>query len=144
MFRVVRRDHFLPMVSLFDEFIKDSITDEIRDRQGMEQVSAMALDLTETENEYRVMANLPGMRKEDVKLSIDKKALTIEVTQQVEKEDEQTIVHHRERFSGKYFRVIHLPENIDTNAIKAKMENGVLELSIPKEAKKPQVLINIE
>jgi len=144
MFRVVRRDHFLPMVSLFDEFIKDSITDEIRDRQGQEHVSAMALDLTETEKEYRVLANLPGMRKEDVKLSIDKKTLTIEVTQQLEKEDDQTIFHHRERFNGKYFRVIHLPENIDTNAIKAKMENGVLELSIPKEEKKPQVLINIE
>jgi len=144
MFRVVRRDHFLPMVSLFDEFIKDSITDEIRDRQGQEHVSAMALDLTETEKEYRVLANLPGVSKDDVKLSIDKKTLTIEVTQQFEKEDDQIIYHHRERFSGKYHRVIHLPENVDTNAIKAKMENGVLELTIPKEEKKPQILINVE
>jgi len=144
MFRVVRRDHFLPMVSLFDEFMKDSTTDEVRGPHEVENVSAMALDMSEGEKDFYIHANLPGIRKEDVKLSVDKNALVIEVTQQKEVEDTNTIYHHRERFYGKYYRRIHLPENVDTNAIKAKMDNGVLELTIPKEAKKPQVLINIE
>jgi HSP20 family protein len=142
MLRIVKRDPFFPILSLFDEFVKNSATDEIKSEN--ESVTAMALDLSETEKDYRVIANLPGIKKEDVKLSVEKNQLTIEASHKKEEESDKATYHHRERFFGKYHRIIYLPDNVDTNNIKAKMENGLLELSIPKEAAKPQTLINIE
>ena len=104
----------------------------------------MVLDLAETDKEYRIVANLPGIRKEDVKISLDKNQLTIEATHNKDEGDSKEIYHQRERFLGKCYRTIYLPENVESKGIKAKMDNGLLDLSIPKEAEKPQIFINID
>lgn len=132
---------FFPVMSLFDEFVKNSVGDEIKNEK--QNYCAMPLDLTETEKDYRVIANLPGFTKELVKISLDNNQLTIETVDQ-EKKEENAVYHHKERFCGKYHRLIYMPENVDVNEIKAKMENGLLELIIPKQEVKPQKLINIE
>ena len=141
MFKIVRRDPYLPILSLFDEFVNNSTTDAVK--QDNENVSAMVLDLAETDKEYRIIANLPGIRKEDVKISLDKNQLTIEAIHNKVEGDNKEIYHHRERFFGKYYRIIYLPENVDSKGIKAKMDNGILDLSLPKEAEKPQIIIKI-
>ncbi len=148
MLRVVRRNPegislpFFPIFNMFDEFVKNSTSDEMKnDNQGY---CAMPLDLTETEKDYRVIANLPGIKKEEVKISLEKNQLTIEAENKNNVEDEKAVYHHKERFCGKYQRVIYLPENVDVDNIKAKMENGLIELIIPKQEVKPQKLINIE
>jgi len=142
MFKIVRRDPFLPILSLFDEYVNNSATDEVK--SVSENVSAMVVDLAETDKEYRIIALLPGIKKEDVKISLDKNQLTIEATHSIDESDSKDIYHHRERFFGKYFRTIYLPENVESNGIKAKMGNGLLDLSIPKEVKKQQTFINID
>ena len=144
MLRIVQKDPFYPILSLFDEFLNHSATEDVRKVSETESVSAMALDLSETEKEYRVYANLPGIKKEGVKITLDKNQLAIEATHQKDEENEKYIYHHRERFNGKYYRKVYLPENVDTNNIKATMENGILELLIPKAATKPQTFINID
>ena len=142
MLRIVRRDPFYPILSMFDEFVKNTTSEEMKSE--IENVSAMTLDLSETENDYRVLANMPGIRKEDVKVSLDKNQMTIEANHPKDEDSEKSKYHHRERFYGKYHRIIYLPDNTDTENIKAKMENGLLELSIPKETQKPQTIINID
>lgn len=142
MFKIMRRDPFLPILGMFDEFVKNSTTEGVS--AVHESMSAMALDLTETEKEYRIIANLPGITKEDVKISLDNNQLTIEASHQSDVPNEKEIVHHRERFFGKYHRLISLPANADVNQIKAKMENGLLDLTIPKVAEKPQTYISVD
>ena len=142
MFKIVRRDNFSPIFSLFDDFIKNTAIEE--NKNVNENVSIMALDLVESAKDFRIMANLPGILKEDVKISLDKNQLFIEAVHRKEEEDEKSIYHHRERFFGNYRRVIHLPDNVDKSQIKAKMENGLLELVIQKIEEKPQTFISID
>ena len=144
MLRIVKRDPFIPIISLFDEFVRNSATEEIKSINENENVCAMALDLTETEKDYYVIANLPGIKKEEVKISIDKNQLSIEASHEKVEVTEKSVYHHKERFCGKYHRLIYLPENVDTSKIKAKMENGVLELTIPKAEEKQQKFISVE
>ncbi|MCK9330413.1 MAG: Hsp20/alpha crystallin family protein [Candidatus Cloacimonetes bacterium] len=144
MLRVIRRnpDGIGTILNMFGDFVNNSLSEEIKSEN--QDFCAMPLDLTETEKDYRVVANLPGIKKEDVKISLEKAQLIIEAENKNNVEDEKTVYHHKERFCGKYQRVIYLPENVNVDNIKAKMENGLLELIIPKEEIKPQKLINIE
>ena len=142
MLRIVRRDPFYPILSMFDEFIKDTTLD--KQKSESERVSAMALDLTETENDYRVLANMPGIKKEDVKVSLEKNQMTIEAKHHWEEETDKPNYHHRERFFGKYHRTIYLPDTCDSDKIKAKLEHGVLELMIPKKEPTPIKKVEIE
>ncbi|MDD4156280.1 MAG: Hsp20/alpha crystallin family protein [Candidatus Cloacimonetes bacterium] len=144
MLRVIRRnpDGIGTILNMFGDFVNNSLSEEIKSEN--QDFCAMPLDLTETEKDYRVVANLPGIKKEDVKISLEKAQLIIEAENKNNVEDEKAVYHHKERFCGKYQRVIYLPENVNVDNIKAKMENGLLELIIPKEEIKPQKLINIE
>ena len=142
MLRIVRRDPFSPMFSLFDEFLKNSHAEDIHTTEE-ERISSMPLDLFETAKEYHLIANLPGIKKDDVKISMDKNVISIEASH-LKEDDEKINYHHRERFFGKYRRQIQFHEQIDTTKIKAKMENGVLELCIPKEEEKPKTFITVE
>ena len=144
MFRIVRRENYSPIFSLFDDFIKNSSVEDVKNVGENENVSAMALDLVESAKEFHVIANLPGICKEDVKISLDKNQLIVEAFHKKEEEIEKSFYHHRERFFGNYRRVIYLPDSVDKNKIKAKMENGLLELIIQKEEEKPQTFISID
>ena len=141
MLRIVRRDPFYPILSMFDEFLRTTTTEEMKSER--EKVSVMTLDFTETEEDYRVLANMPGIRKEDVKISLDKNQMTIEANHQSDEDSEKSKYHHRERFIGKYHRIIYLPDNVDQMNIEAKLENGVLNLSIPKKEPTPKKEIEI-
>jgi len=144
MFRIVRRDNFSPIVSLFDEFMKNTAVEGFRNIGENGKVGAMALDLVESENDYRIIANLPGISKEDVKVSVDKNYLVLEASHKKEEIDEKSVYQYRERFFGNYRRVIQLPDSVDKNKIKAKMENGLLELVVQKAEEKPETFISIE
>jgi len=140
MRHIVRRDPFFPMINFLEEILGNRENELVSSEE--ERSRAMALDVMETDKEYRVLANLPGLKKEDVKISLEQRQLTIETA--VQKEEENVNFYYRERYYGKYRRVITLPGNVDANSIKAKMENGLLEIVIPKEDKKPQTLISID
>ena len=144
MFRIVRRENFSPIFSLFDEFVKNTAFEDVKSISENECFGAIALDWVESEKEYRIMANLPGFCKEDVKITLDKNLLTVEAFQKKENEEEKPLYRRRERFCGNYRRVIYLPDNIIKDNIKAKMENGLLELTIQKATETQHSLIAIE
>ncbi|KAK2437220.1 18.1 kDa class I heat shock protein [Trifolium repens] len=99
------------------------------------------VDWKETPEEHVFKADLPGLKKEEVKVEIeDDRVLQISGERSVEKEDKNDQWHRVERSSGKFFRRFRLPENAKMDQVKANMENGVLTVTVPKEeVKKPEV-----
>ncbi|KAB1227250.1 18.5 kDa class I heat shock protein [Morella rubra] len=99
------------------------------------------IDWKETPEAHVFQADLPGLKKEEVKVEVeDDRVLQISGERNVEKEDKNDRWHRVERSSGKFLRRFRLPENAKMDRIKASIENGVLTVTVPKEeVKKPDV-----
>jgi HSP20 family protein len=89
-------------------------------------------DISETDKEYLVRAELPAVKKEDVKVSVDGGMITIEGERKQEKEDKNERFHRVESCYGSFSRSFSLPENVDTKNIKCETKDGVLTVHIPK------------
>lgn len=98
------------------------------------------VDITESENKIFVHAELPGITKENVKISVNEdRMLTIKGEKSVDDSVREKNFIRTERVFGSFLRTFLLPENIDINSVEAKYDNGVLELSISKiEPQKPK------
>jgi len=137
-----RGHEFKPMMSMlnmFDDFFNRFLDEEIDNN-----FKAMAMDIMEKEKEFELMANLPGFKKEDVKISVHDNQLQIEAVCNGKKEDKKGTMYRCERYSGSYRRTLYLPDNADVSKIQAKMEDGVLKLSIPKKEETPKKEIVID
>ncbi|KAL6204689.1 PREDICTED: 18.1 kDa class I heat shock protein-like [Fragaria vesca subsp. vesca] len=99
------------------------------------------IDWKETPEAHVFKADIPGLKKEEVKVEIENdRVLQISGERKIEKEDKNDKWHRVERSSGKFSRRFRLPENAKVDEIKAAMENGVLSVTIPKvEVKNPDV-----
>lgn len=114
---------------------------------GMGQVSqaTLPLDVTETENEFVVKASLPGVKPEDVQITVHGDTLTIRGESKAEEEKEGEHWHLRERRFGSFQRSVTLATPVDSDKTEARYEHGVLTLTLPKaEGAKPrQIKINV-
>lgn len=99
---------------------------------GMKIEWSPVVDIKETEDEYLVKAELPGLKREDVKVSLDEGVLTIEGERRQEKEEKNERIHRVERFYGTFCRSFTLPEYTDASAIRAESKDGVLSVHVPK------------
>lgn len=90
------------------------------------------VDITETGAELVVKAEIPDVNKEDVKVSVNQRVLTIEGEKKHEQEEKDEKHHRIERYYGSFSRSFTLPENVDEAKIDASFKNGVLNLHIPK------------
>ncbi|CAH9130251.1 unnamed protein product [Cuscuta epithymum] len=99
------------------------------------------VDWKETPEAHVIKADIPGLKKEEVKVEVeDDRVVQISGERKVEKEEKNDTWHRVERSSGKFMRRFRLPEDTKMDQIKASMENGVLTVTIPKaEVKKPDV-----
>jgi HSP20 family protein len=96
------------------------------------------MDLVEVDNEYVLRADLPGLSEEDVNIEVQDSVLTVSGERKFEHEDRKEGFYRVERASGSFSRSLTLPQGIETDAIKANFDKGVLEIRIPKpEERKP-------
>ena len=93
----------------------------------------MAVDVSETEGEYIIKAELPEVRKEDVNITVQDGVLTLTGERKQEKRDDSEKVHRIERFYGTFARRFALPENADEQGIRAECRDGVIAIHIPKQ-----------
>lgn len=100
----------------------------------MEAVPQIRMDLTENDQSYVVRAEIPGMRKEDIKVAVDGNMVSISAEVRQEKEEKQgEKVLCRERYQGSSYRSFTLASDVDEEKTQAKYDNGVLELTLPKK-----------
>jgi HSP20 family protein len=98
-----------------------------------------AIDMYEKDNKYIVKAELPGLKEEDVDVSVVGDRLTIKGEKKTESEVEEEDYYRSERSYGSFFRSIDLPQDANADKVEANFENGVLEVSISKiPAAKPK------
>ncbi|KAK4277885.1 hypothetical protein QN277_015811 [Acacia crassicarpa] len=99
------------------------------------------IDWKETPEAHVFKADLPGLKKEEVKVEIEEgRVLQISGERTREKEDKSDTWHRMERSSGRFLRRFRLPENAKVEQVKASMDNGVLTVTVPKEeVKRPDV-----
>ncbi|HWF36230.1 MAG TPA: Hsp20/alpha crystallin family protein [Solirubrobacteraceae bacterium] len=97
-----------------------------------------AMDLVETDQDFVLRADLPGVDEADVKIELEDRVLTISGERKAEHEERNEGYYRVERTSGSFTRTLTLPEGVDPSSIKAGFDKGVLEVRIPKpEEKKP-------
>jgi HSP20 family protein len=103
-----------------------------------------ALDVHEDKDGYSIRVELPGMKREEIEVSIQDDALIISGERKAESVAEGTEVHRQERFYGKFSRALTLPAAVAGDKVKAAYKDGVLTVSLPKaeEAKPRQITIS--
>jgi HSP20 family protein len=98
-------------------------------------------NISETEKEYLIKAELPEVKKEDVKITLSDGVITISGERKREKEDKNENEIRIESFYGTFSRSFSLPPNVDVNAIRAEAKDGVLRVHVPKiQAEKPKTI----
>ncbi len=106
-------------------------------REGSEWIPAV--DVYEDKEAVVIEIEAPGMKEEDLKVNLENNTLTISGERKFEKEEKDKNYYRMERSYGAFTRSFLLPDNVDTQKIKAKYKDGVLKLTLPKKAEaKPQ------
>jgi HSP20 family protein len=105
-----------------------------------------SVDVVETQEGYEVKAEVPGIKKEDIHISFEGGLLTLKGEKKQESEEKDRNYHKVERAYGRFERSFRLPDGIKADAIKAKYDNGVLTIAIPKaeEAKPKEIAVIVE
>lgn len=125
---------------LFDPFISlDRFFDNMGFAPRAEIRRYSPLDVEETGDAFRVTAEVPGFRPEEIKVSFDRGLLSIEA----ERSEEQKDGNHHIRRSGSFRRTLRLSTPIDVDRIEARAEHGILEITLPKaeEARPKQIAV---
>jgi HSP20 family protein len=98
-----------------------------------EAARSPALDVAESDRGYTVKLEMPGVKKEDVKVTVDGRRVTVQAQSQSEEEKKEgDRIVYRERSMASYARSFTLPVEVDQGGASAKLENGVLALELPK------------
>ena len=112
----------------FDSFFPEYIFNEEMDKY------AMPVEIHEKEKEYSVKAELPGVKKENLDIEIDKNHITINAKKE-EEHKEDTKGYRKSEFKyGEFARTVYFPQEIDVEKTKAKLEHGILSIEAPKLA----------
>jgi HSP20 family protein len=100
-------------------------------------------DITEDDREYLIKAELPEVKKEDVKVSVENGVLTLSGKRKFEKEEKNKKYHRMERAYGSFMRSFTLPDDADAENVKADFKDGMLTVHLPKseKAKRKQITI---
>jgi HSP20 family protein len=130
------RDPFGELVDdLFKGFLVRPVSTALEGRGG-DLLPRMKVDVAEKDGAYVVTAEMPGVKKEDIHVTVDGAQVTIDAEVKREKTDQDERTLHSERIYGRMTRSFTLPQEIDESKVDAKFKDGLLELTLPK--KQPQ------
>lgn len=96
---------------------------------------APAVDIREEEDRFLLIADIPGVKREDVEVTLEDGVLTIKGERHTETEETREGFHRKERVHGTFMRQFTLPDTVNTDTINAAVNDGVLEIAIPKQDK---------
>lgn len=129
------------MDRLFDNFFSDrlGLTDSLADMTP-------AIDVEETDQAFHVTAEIPGMSKDDIKITFENNYLSISGEKKAKKEVKEENYHQIERRFGKFSRTLAIPVGVKLDKIEANYDQGVLTITIPKaeEAKPKQIEVKVK
>lgn len=132
---LIQWEPFADTESVFNRLVSSSLA---RWPRGLGQASGGKLDwspsadISETDQEYVIRAELPAVKKEDVQVTFDDGMITIKGERKQQKEDKSEKYHRIESFYGSFERAFTLPENINADSIRCESKDGILTVHIPK------------
>jgi len=146
MANLVRWDPFGEMWSLrqaMDRLFEDAFVRPWNATQAEGGVAGLALDMYESADDLVVTAAVPGVRPEDIDITIQGDVLTIKGQAETEQQKDQTNYHLHERRYGRFYRQVALPHAVKSDGADATFENGILRLRLPKaeEAKERKIQV---
>jgi HSP20 family protein len=129
--------HYKP-INLFDQF-----NDEMNRYLSSMRSSAAnqehdwipAVDIQEEDNRYLLTADIPGVKRSDLEITLEDGVLTVKGERKSETDGTEEVYRRRERIHGIFVRQFNLPDTVDTANISASAEDGVLRIAIPKQEK---------
>lgn len=123
-----------PFSRLFDTFFNDMQGEEVSNRSWVPPV-----DIQETTEGYKLQAELPGLTKDDINITLENNVLRLTGERKFEKDVKKESFHRVERTYGTFTRAFALPQQVDSGNVQAAFENGVLTIVVPKaEQAKPR------
>ena len=134
--------------NLFDDFMNDFAFPDFTDSANIEKAlygkhakNMMKTDVKDTENGYEVDIDLPGFKKDEVSIDLKDGYLTISAAKGLDKdaEDKKGKYIRQERYAGACSRSFYVGWDVEPDEISAKFESGILQISVPKETRKPEV-----
>lgn len=131
--------------SIFSAFERPLLRDWL---DGEKEIATYSprVDVTENKESFVVRAELPGLKKEDVKLSLENNVLTLSGEKRYEEKRDEENYHLRESRYGKFERSFRLTDNIDRSKIAAEYKDGILSITLPKtkEAQPKEIAIQVK
>lgn len=122
---------------IMDEFFNDAVTTR-------REFFAPNIDISETDKQYLIDVEVPGIDKKDIELNVERNTLTISGERKFEKKEEGRTYHKVETSYGTFSRSFTLPENIDTETISASYNNGILSITVEKSEQMMKKQIEIK
>ncbi len=125
--RFDRSGNFFP--SFFSSYLNDDVFNNLAEN------SLPATNISESENSFGIELSVPGFKKEDIKIEIEKNILKVSAQSEenTEEKDENEKVLRREFKTSSFVRSFTIPENVDTESITASQKDGVLQITLPKQ-----------
>lgn len=134
MTNIVRRDPYA-IDNMLDDLFKGFFVRPVRYSGEMPEMQMIKMDVKEGDRDYTIHAELPGVSKEDIHVTIDGNTVSINAEmKKASEEKEGDKVLRSERYFGKVYRSFSLGQEVDEAGAKAKFDKGVLELVLPKKA----------
>jgi HSP20 family protein len=128
------------MQRLMDAFLSNGTLND----DGILSSFAPAVDIAEHSDYYEVTVDIPGVQKDDIKIILEDRTLTISGEKKFENEEKKDAYHRIERHYGRFERSFALPSSTKTEKIDAKYNNGVLTLVVPKKEEAKQRTIEVK
>lgn len=141
---IVKWDPWREMEDLFDRYAKSAGLPRAASQEPLAtQDWSPRVDISETDGEFVIKAELPEVKKDDVHVSVDNGVMTLRGERRQEKEEKGKKFHRIERHYGSFSRSFTLPDNVDASKIKATFKDGMLNLQLPKTTKSKPKSISV-